>query len=214
MVSIRILSGKPKLILAKLQRMHLLLLAVIFTINACTPSGTLHAQERKLVEVVSVQPFKLDKSFKFDWRKERPDVSAGLLVVFKADTSLLRPTNSLQPVLYAGNHTVQRINEGYRSGFIIGIIPAQIDLSKEIVWFGAPELPERVDTRIIRAERAKAVKSGIRPAAADIIKSRTMDVAAAPELTSLLRKFAAPLILKYAPEDKWIVDAWNLPETR
>lgn len=190
------------------------IIAGLCMISACMPAAPLYSQTRKLVEVVRIQPFQLEKSYQFDWRKERPDVRSGLLVVLKVDTSLLRPTNGLQPVLYAGDQTVQRINGGYESGFMIAIIPAQIDLSKEPVWFGSPALPERIDAKAIEAERAKALRSGIRPLKADDIKSRTKDIGTVPDLTTLLRKYAADLILEFSPQEKYMVEAWRLPETR
>lgn len=161
-----------------------------------------------------IQPFRLEKSFRFDWRKERPEVRSGLLVVIKVDTSLVRPTNDLEPVLYAGTQTVQRLNQGYESGYVIGIIPAELDLSKEPVWFGSKDLPERIDAKTIREQRAKAVNSGIKPQKEEDIKRITKDLASAPDLTTLLRKFAADLILEFSPREKYIVDAWRLPETR
>lgn len=201
-------------LLSRMQRgLHLLLGTGLFVIGTLLPSSHLHAQERNRVEVVRIQPFELQKSYPFDWRKERPQVKAGLLVVFRVDTSMVRPTNMAEPVLYAGNHTVQRINQGYGSGFVVGIIPAEIDLSREPVWFGSRALPEDVDEKTIRAEKAKAVKSGIRPQKADAIKKITLEKAALPDLTTLLRKYAADLILQYAPEDKHLVEQWRLPET-
>jgi hypothetical protein len=161
-----------------------------------------------------IQPFRLEKPFKFDWRRERPDVRSGLLVVIKVDTNQVRPTNDLQPVLYAGNQTVQPLNQGDKSGYVIAIIPGPIDLSKEPVWFGTPGLPERIDAKKIRAERAKAISSGARPLKAADVKSRTKGMAAVPDLTTLLRKYAADLILRFSPQEKHIVEAWRLPETR
>ncbi|MCX6317995.1 MAG: hypothetical protein NTW29_11935 [Bacteroidetes bacterium] len=193
--------------------LSLVILTGLYIFCACTPVSSLYAQQRKAVEIVHIQPFQLQNSYKFDWRLERPDVSNGLLVVFKVDTSLVRPTNALEPVLYAGNHTVQRLNQGYESGYVIGIIPEEIDLSKEPVWFGNVGLPEQIDAKMIRAERAKANNSGIRPRKAEEIRRITMEKTAVVDLTTLLRKYAADLILQYAPQDKYLVEAWRLPET-
>lgn len=211
---IRILNRNYRLIFDMRQGLYLAILSGFCIISACTPTTPLYSQTRKGIDIVRIQPFRLEKSFKFDWRSERPDVSTGLLIVIKVDTSQVRPTNDLQPVLYAGNQTVQRINEGYESGYLIGIIPGPIDLSKEPVWFGTKDLPERIDAKKIRAERAKAISSGIRPMKADDLKSRTKDMAAVPDLTTLLRKYAADLILEFSPQEKHIVEAWRLPETR
>jgi hypothetical protein len=211
---IRILNSNYRLIVALRQRLYGMLLAGLCILGACTSTSPLNAQTRKGLDVVYIQPFKLEKSYKFDWRSERPEVRSGLLVVIKVDTSQVRPTNDLQPVLYAGNQTVQRINEGYESGYLVAIIPDPIDLSKDAVWFGTPGLPERTDAKSIRAERAKALSSGIRPMKADDVKSHTKDMASVPDLTTLLRKYAADLILEYSPQEKHIVEAWRLPETR
>jgi hypothetical protein len=214
MIITQILNRSYSLIFAMRQRLYLSLLSGFCIIGACTPASPLYSQTRKALDIVRIQPFRLEKSYKFDWRSERPDVRSGLLVVIKVDTSLVRPTNDLQPVLYAGNQTVQRINEGYESGYVIGIIPAQIDLSKEPVWFGLPALPERINAKNIAAERSRAIRAGIRPLKADDVKSRTKDIAAMPDLTTLLRKYAADLILEFSPQEKHLVEAWRLPETR
>jgi len=214
MVMTRILNRSYSLLFDMRQGLYLSLLSGFCIICACTPTTPLYSQTRKGLDIVRIQPFRLEKSFKFDWRSERPDVRSGLLVVIKVDTSLVRPTNDLQPVLYAGNQTVQRINQGYESGYVIGIIPGPIDLSKEPVWFGTKDLPERIDAKKIRAERAKATSSGARPLKAEDVKSRTKKMATVPDLTTLLRKYAADLILEFSPQEKHIVEAWRLPETR
>lgn len=194
--------------------LRLALLSGLCMLFACMPSKPLGAQPKnKLTEVVRIQPFRLEKSFRFDWRKERPEVRSGLLVVIKVDTSLVRPTNDLEPVLYAGTQTVQRLNLGYESGFLIGIIPMDMDLSKEPVWFGSPALPERVDEKIIRAERARAIRSGIAPLKPAELQERTRQTVAVADLSALLREFAAALVLEFAPQEKRLAESWRLPET-
>jgi hypothetical protein len=194
-------------------RLFIAVLSSLCMISACTPSGSLYAQPKQVIEILRILPFQLEKPYKFDWRKERPDVRSGLLVVLKVDTSMVRPTNDLQPVLYAGNQTIQRINQGYESGVVIGIIPAQIDLSKEPIWFGTPALPERIEAKTIRAERTKALRSGIKPMSPDDVKNRTIPPAEVPDLTTLLRRYAADMILEFSPQEKYLAERWRLPET-
>lgn len=166
-----------------------------------------------VIDVVHVQPFQLRQSFQNDWRLERPEVRSGLLVVFKVDPELVTPRNALEPVLYAGSHTVQRLNHGNESGFVIGIIPEQIDLSREPVWFGPPDLPERIDSEMIATERARAERLGISGLESIDIQSRTRDPVVAPDLTTLLREQAAELVLEFSPQEKRLADAWRLPVT-
>lgn len=206
-------NSRYRPIAAMRQRLHIALLSALCMISACAPTGSLSAQPKSIVDVIRIQPFRLEKPYKFDWRKERPDVRSGLLVVIKVDTSLVKPTNNLEPVLYAGNQTVQRLNQGYESGFIIGIIPATIDLSKEPIWFGTPALPERIDAKTIAAERRKALGAGIKPLRSADIKNRTQQVAAVPDLITLLRRIAADLILEFSPQEKQLAERWRLPET-
>ena len=194
--------------------LQLLFVTALFLLGSGASGNALHAQTRKLIDIVHIQPFRLEKSFRFDWRKERPEVRNGLLVVIKIDTSMLRPTEGLQPVLYAGNHPIQRINLGYASGFLVGIIPAQIDLSKDPVWFGSPYLPERIDAAYIKKERVKASEGELLRLPGSLLSERTKESVVSPNLSTLLHKQAGDLILQYAPQEKRIVEAWRLPETR
>jgi hypothetical protein len=123
------------------------------------------------------------------------------------------PRDSLEPVLYAGNHTVQRLNHGDESGFVIGIIPEQINLAEEPVWFGTPALPERINSEMIAGERSKAERSGIVAMKSIEIKSLTQEPVAAPDLSTLLRKQGADLVLKYSPQEKPLAETWRLPVT-
>lgn len=199
------------------------ILSCTFIVSGCqateptTPvpeaTGASSFKPQPVIDVVRIQPFRLRQSFEYDWRRERPDVWSGLLVVFKVDPELVTPRNALEPVLYAGNHTVQRLNHGNESGFVIGIIPEQIDLSREPVWFGPPALPERIDSEMIATERARAERLGISALESIDIQGRTRDPVIVSDLTTLLREQAAELVLEFSPQEKRLADAWRLPVT-
>jgi hypothetical protein len=165
------------------------------------------------IDVLEIQPFRLKEGYRYNWLQSRPFVSDGLLVVLKVDPSQVVPRNAAEPVLYAGDVTVQRLNQGDRSGFVIGIIPGDVDLAAEPIWFGRPELPERVTPEIIKEQRALADSAGIKPFGADKIKSVLRDPIDAENLAELLRGPAADLVLKYAPDEKDLADTWRLPTT-
>ena len=195
------------------------ILSGIFLISGCqwngttkpTPEPTPDFKPQSVIDIVRIQPFQLKQSFKYDWRRDHPDVRSGLLVVFKVDPDLVVPRNALEPVLYAGNQTVQRLNHGHESGYVIGIIPEQIDLSKEPVWFGTPALPERINAEMIAKERTKAEHSGISALKSTDIQNRTRDMIVASDLTTLLREQAANLVLEFSPQEKRLADSWRLP---
>lgn len=194
--------------------LYLILLSGFFVVSGCDRSDpgtqTPDFKPQPVIDIMRVQPFRLKQSYKHDWQFSRPDVQSGMLVVFKVKPDLVIPRNALEPVLYAGNSTVQRLNHGRKSGFVIGIIPAQIDLSKEPVWFGTPALPERINTETIAKERAKAERSGISALKSIDIKSRTQDMIVASNLTTLLREQAANLLLEFSPQEKRLAESWRL----
>jgi hypothetical protein len=155
-----------------------------------------------------VQPFSLEQGYRFDWLAERPVVAKGTLVVLEVDPRLVAPRNAPQPVLYAGDTTVQRLNEGHESGRVVGIIPGEVDLAASPLWFGAPGLPERATRQSIRAERAAAEQAGIRPFAAEVIARATRAPIAAADLASLLRDHVAEVVLELSPQERALAQSW------
>lgn len=217
MVMNQLRNRSYRLILDMRRGLCVAILSGFFIISGCHLTGpttpTPDFKPQSVIDIVHIQPFQLKQSFKYDWRRDRPDVRFGLLVVFKVDPDMVMPKNALEPVLYAGNQTVQRLNHGHESGFVIGIIPGQIDLSKEPVWFGTPALPERIDAKMIERERTKAERSGISALTSIDIQSRTRDMIVASDLTTLLREQAANLVLEFSPQEKRLADSWRLPVT-
>ncbi len=167
-----------------------------------------------VIDLVFARPFTLAKGYKYNWSKDRPIVRSGILVVLKVDPDLVLPRNSAEPVLYAGNRTVQRLNHGHKSGYVIAIIPGEVDLTRAPIWFGRPELPERVTAQTIRSERALADAARIRPFVAKKVQGVTQGRLQASDLASLLRDHAANLVLEYSPQEKELAETWRLPVAR
>jgi hypothetical protein len=160
-------------------------------------------------QILVVQPFSLREGFRFSWSLEQPVVNSGLIVVLKADPQILIPRNTAERVLYAGDRTVQRLNQGTGSGYLIGIIPGELDLSQAPIWFGRPELPERVSKEIIRTERSLAERAGIKPLNSEPLQSVTAQQLKAENLAELLRGPVTKLVLKYAPDERGLADNWR-----
>lgn len=183
-------------------------------------SSVSFGQVRKLEEVVTpqavldvvyVQPFSLKVGYTHYWRAEKPFVKSGTLAVFKVNPNLVYPRNALEPVLYVGNQTAERLNFGNDSGYVVAIIPGDVDLSNSRAWFGTPELPERVNERKIKLETELADKGSIKQLDPDAVKKVTQQNLDVPDLPTLLRDYAAELVLKYSPQEKALADAWRLP---
>lgn len=160
------------------------------------------------------QPFTLETPFINTFSKERERVSNGVLIVVEVDPALVIPRNSLEPVLYAGNVAVQRLNHGERSGRVIGIVPGTLNLTTAPIWFGTPELPERVTKNTVQYERGLADKAGVRAFPPARLDSIQRPVIAAKDLATLLRTVAADLVYEYSPQEKQLADSWRLPEAK
>ncbi|MCU1350039.1 MAG: hypothetical protein JWO56_3069 [Acidobacteria bacterium] len=181
--------------------------------SATGEEGRVPATPAAVIDIVVIQPFRLKAGYSDDWLESRPLVSDGLLVVLRVDPNYVVPHNSAEPVLYAGDRTVQRLNQGDRSGYVVGIIPGQIDLASVPIWFGRPELPERVTPAVIKAERTLADSAGIKAFGPDKIGGALRDAIEVGDLAALLRGPAGELVLQYSPDEKDLVDTWRLPTT-
>jgi hypothetical protein len=165
-------------------------------------------------DLVYARQFTVDQSFKHLWRKEQPVVNAGTLLVLKVNRALVVPREAQMPVLYVGDQTVQRLNSGHESGYLIVIVPATPDLTKTPIWFGTPSLPHRMDEAGVKAERAKADQAGIQPFSEEKVHealARGGEPLKAANLSEILRAEAAELILKYSPQEKHIAEGFRVP---
>ena len=174
--------------------------------------------------IVLAQPFAMQQSFPHYWRAEMPQVVGGWLVVLEVDPELVVPRQLAEPVLYVGDQTAERVNVGDVSGRLIAIVPSrldasgapELDLARAPIWFGAPDLPERVDARTVGVERARAQAAGIAPLAAQTIASAR--AGAGPTLVfadrTELERYAAGLVLAWAPEERELAESLLAPLLR
>lgn len=162
-------------------------------------------------DILFAQPFTVSRPFQ-TWSRDRAKATSGTLVVLDVDPRYVVPRDAMaNPVLYAGNVAVIQLNEGHKSGRVIGIIPGNVDLASEPVWFGAPDLPERVTPESARAERARAEEAGVRPFARSKIAAVQRPATRTADVSALLRDVAAELVYEYAPQEKDLAEKWRLP---
>jgi hypothetical protein len=161
--------------------------------------------------ILAAQRFALETPYPYTWSKERIEVATGVLVVLEVDPAYVVPRNALEPVLYAGNVPVQRLNHGDLSGRVIGIVPGPVDLVTAPIWFGSPELPERITAAMAEAERGRAEKAGVRALSTAGVRDAERPPVAAKDLAALLRDVAAELVLEFSPQEKELADSWRLP---
>jgi len=121
--------------------------------------------------ILLAQSFILDEPYEHSWQAERPMVASGMLLVLEVNPDLVLPRQTLEPVLYVGDVTAERVNNGYPSGKVVAIVPGPVNLTSAPIWFGDPALPEQVTTAIIGTQRALAGEAGIRPFTAGTVSA-------------------------------------------
>lgn len=160
-------------------------------------------------DIVFAQPFSLEQGEVSTWRAERPTVTSGYILVLKVNPDLVYPRQTAEPVLYVGDTTAERLNVGYQSGYVVAVVAGDItgekalDLSKVKVWFGTPELPERVDATRIAQESALADAAGIKPFSANKIQALLAQNETLREANKagILNEVAA-LIRRFSPQEE------------
>lgn len=154
-------------------------------------------------DVVYARTFKLNQGFQFDWAKEPFTVTEGTLLVLKVKPEYAVPRQSFEPMLYVGDHAAMKLNSGETSGYLVVVVPGEVDLSKALIWFGTPNVAERVDNATVRAEQALAEKAGLTPLSAEkAAKARAGERINSADFSVLLREHVAGLIEQYSPAEK------------
>ena len=167
-----------------------------------------------VTDVVYARPFALNDGFRYDWCNEPFQVSQGTILVLRVDPRLVIPRQIGEPVLYVGKQAAMRLNQGDQSGYVVAVVPGQVDLTKELVWFGIAEVPERINAARVQAERQQAEKAGIKPLSVDQAKAATDaggERVNAQDMSSLLRDTIGNLVEKYSPQEKHLAETWRLP---
>jgi hypothetical protein len=150
--------------------------------------------------VLHARHFTVDNGFPFTWQAERPVVREGTILVLQADPALIRPRQTAEPVLFAGRHTAWRVSPYNEDGIVVAFVPARIDPQAEPIWFGTPELPERIDAAAVDREHALAAGEGIGPLGSGAVRFHDGDLILADR--SDLLQALHDLIMEYAPQSR------------
>ncbi len=165
--------------------------------------------------LVYASKFTLEEGFTYYWFnagtgegcQERLTVDSGWLLVLKVDPKFVAPRQLAQPVLYVGDMTAERLNIGYRSGHVVAIVPGDVDLKTAPIYFGTPDLPERVDSEKAAAELNNATAAEIRPFSDDAVESanrRGGDTRSFQNKAEMLQ-LVVDLLKQYSPMEKELI---------
>lgn len=122
-----------------------------------------------VLDLLAVRPVTFEAPHPYPWRRDHPPLTDGLLLVLEVDPGLARPRQVGEPVLYVGDTPAERLNPGWPSGRLLVLVPGDVDPAVDPIWFGSPELPERVDARRGAAELAAARARGFAPFAPEVV---------------------------------------------
>lgn len=188
--------------------------AALATTVAFAGPPAVPATPAPVTDIVYARPFTIETGEINYWRAEKPEIVSGYIIVLEVNPDLVYPRQTLEPVLYVGDQTAQRLNVGYESGFVVALVPGQLegegklDLTKAPIWFGAPELPERVDADRIRQEKALALNAGIKPFEAEKIEKLLADsgeTLAEATMAGILDE-VADLVEQHSPQEQEVID--------
>ena len=178
-------------------------------------------------ELLYARPFVLDEPYVHWWREEAPPVASGYVLVLRAKRELVRPLQVLEPVLFVGAQTAERVNapaqEGSDTAQLVVLVPAPLDADGNValdpraapIFLGTQALPEDVDEVRIQRELQRARALGLGAA-------RLPQVAGLRGLTQPKTALRCPsraeldlelanLIAFYSPEERDLVRSLRVP---
>jgi hypothetical protein len=175
-------------------------------------------------DIVHARQFTLDEGYPYCWfnaatkegSHEQLKVSSGWLLVLKVDPKFVVPRQMAEPVLYVGDKTAERLNIGYRSGHVVAIVPGDVDLKKTPIYFGTPDLPERITADKAKAELTNALAAKIKPFPKERVEAATNrggDAQSFKNKTALLRQ-VAELLKQYSPLEKSLIACFAPAEVK
>jgi len=173
--------------------------------------------------LIESRPYVLDEAYTSYDRAETLEVRSGWALVLEVPPGYAALRNGLMPVLYVGDQVAERWNSGETSNRIVVTVPCELDeagepaleLETALVWFGTPELPERVDAKRIAEERALALAAGVASlSASEITDARALggDLLTLRDHSDLGRELAKWVDL-YAPDEAEYAANLRAPRT-
>ncbi len=162
------------------------------------------------VTLVESWPFAVAEPYAHTWQSEQPQVSRGVMLVLAADREMLHPRQGLEPVLYVGGRTAERVNTGELSGYLVVLVPGDVDLADSPIFFGTPALPEQVDAGRIAAELASARRKGVRPPDAAMVAKAARRAIEVKDQHELYLE-AAMIIERVSPNESDLVNGLRAP---
>jgi len=196
-----------------------LLGALVLAVTGLAPVETVRAEEgtaefttTRALELVAARAFAIEEPYTFHYVAEKPEIRKGTVVVLRVPKELAYPRQTTMPVLYAGSRPIEITNVGYRSGHVVGIVPGKVDLARTPFYYGAPDLPERLDADARRAARVAARDAGIEPFAKDAVTAavrRGGEPISVRAMGDVYATIVADWIERHSPQEKELATGYR-----
>ena len=128
-------------------------------------------EPRPILGLIYARPFTLEEGLPYQWSAERPWIQDGMLLVIEADPDLVRLRESAEPVLYAGRFSLRRLARDENSGRLLVLVPTQLNLAEEGIFFGSPDLPERITMAQAMEQMRVARSAGVTPLDRSVVRA-------------------------------------------
>ena len=108
----------------------------------------------------------------------------------------------------------KRVGRYFTENQLVVLVPGDFPLDEARVFFGSPELPERVRRPQIDLEVARARDAGVTPPSRDHVTA-VVDAATFHAATEYeLRQRAVDLVERYSPQERDLISGWRVPRVQ
>lgn len=164
-------------------------------------------------KLLHAETFQVNKPFVHQWRADRPQVTSGWLLVIEGDADELKPIQYLEPVLYVGAQTADRVNAG-TSGRLVVIVPGDFRLQDAPIFLGEEALPEAMDQFRIDAALKGAVAAGVVAPSGQAIRDAVVAGVNSYPSDFELRLRAIDLVEIHSPKERDLIRGWRVPRIK
>jgi hypothetical protein len=169
--------------------------------------------------VLFARPFTLETPYAYTWTAEQTSITSGYVLVVEVEPELARVKSTWNPVLYAGRYPAEITSSDPETGRVVVIVPGDLDLSRDPVFFGSVELPDRVTAERGRQELAAARAVGYAPLTAEALRLALQAGGERATLRDAGYLYGGPVadaIERYVPSQASVADGYRVPrvETR
>jgi hypothetical protein len=161
--------------------------------------------------VLFVQPFTLDQACTYDWRADQPAMTSGWILAVGVTPELAEQKDTWNPVLYVGRYPADIVATDPQLGRMVVIVPGDVDLAHDPVFFGSLELPDQVTAERAGEEMQAALAAGFQPMTAEALRLASAESVQVADAWHLYAGPVADAIDSWAPAARGIAESFRVP---